>query len=329
MIRNRLGRVAAILSSAALVLSLGIGTASAATPNWDIEITPTPSAVGVGKDAGFIVVVKNNGPSQINALSVTVTPTDTPSAPWSYRGPLVYNVGGPATCGSTVPLTCQLGTFVAGQTVTFTVAYPVPLSQNGNFDLKVAIKAGTGDTPSDGPKNTSRGDAYDESGFATVRGGDFDGGFQVGGDSYQTNPALGNRNIQSTALSGAPEGVPVMIEDGIATLAACDSVTDDVACAGLFGEWSRLNVNNGNGGANFATPFKVTLMVRGGPGGNADVQFVHVLDDGSIDVVDETCIFAGTNPVPTNAECLVATKVGSNWKIDVWLLRNGFGRGGI
>ena len=328
MSSQRIGRLGLIVSAALLGVAMGVGPAAAANPNWDIVITPRPAAVGAGKDAGFDVSVINNGPSNINALRVIVTPTDTPSAMWTYLSPLTYTLGGPAVCGTTTPLTCELGTLVGGASVSFTVAYLVPATLGGNFDLNVAIRAGTGDP--DG-KNNSRGDKYEETNFAQIRGGDFDAGFSVGADVYQTNPTLGTKNIQATTLERAPQLVPVTIEDGIATLAACDNVADSPDCTGLFGEWSRLNVNNGNGGVDFGQPFKVTLMVRGGPGGGSagDIAIIHVLDNGTIQLVDQTCTFAGTDPVPTNVECLVATKVGNNWKLEVWLLKNGFVRGGI
>ena len=339
MTRKRLGRFATLLTAAMTAsMLIGAGTASAANPTWDITITPTPTKVGVNHDAGYIVTVVNNGPSQINALSVTLTALEDPTALPTYLSGLDYNVGTDRTCEKAVPQTCALGTFDAGVSVTFTIAYAVlpgksamcrsEANQNvACFRLEVSIRAGTGDTGSDG-KGKSRGDAYKETGFAEIGSGDFDGGFVVDADVYQTNPSLGTRNIQATRLERAAELVPVTIEDGIPTLASCDSTADHSACTGLFGEWSRLNVNNG---ASFGTPFKVTLTIRGGPGGGSadDIAIVHVLDDGTIEVISQACTFSGTDPVPTNPECLVATKSGNVWIIEVWLKKNGSIRGGI
>src|SRR5688572_21842158 len=81
VIRKRFDRVATVFTSAILVLMLvGAGTVSAATPDWFITIVPTPDEVGAGHDAGFVVTVGNDGPSQVNALSVTVKALDTPGA---------------------------------------------------------------------------------------------------------------------------------------------------------------------------------------------------------------------------------------------------------
>jgi hypothetical protein len=337
----RLRRLISLTAVAILAAgTLGIGTVSAANPNWDIDIVAVPPTVGAGHDAGFVVTVTNDGPSQINALSVTTTALDTPDAAPTYISMLVYSTGAVAPCAIGSPQTCQIGTLEAGVSVTFTVAYAVPDGARGNFELEVAIRAGTGDTSADGPKGKSRGDAYMETESAEIGSGDFDGGFVVGDDSYQTNPNLGPRNIQSTALEGTDELVGVMIEDGISTLDECDSTADDSDCTGLFAEWSSVYVDNGSP---FDVPFKVTLVVRGSavPGGTAeeDIVVVHVLDDGSVDVIgddlldgvarEETCAFSGTNPVPTNAECLKVTKDGPHWRIEVWLFRNGYIRGGI
>jgi hypothetical protein len=339
-----------VSTSAVLALMLlGVGSATAANPTWDIIIEPTPPKVGVGHEAGFVVAVENDGPSQINALSVTTTALETPTAAPVYISDLEYSTGLVAECEKAFPQTCQIGTLEAGVTVTFTVAYAVPTGASANckndlnqtvpcFRLEVSLRAGTGDTESDG-KGKSRGDAYKESGFAEIGSGNFDGGFVFGEDVYQTNPNLGPRNIQATTLAEAQELVSVMIEDGITTNADCDAAEDNAACAGLFGEWSSLDVGDDPDDPPFTTPFKVTLMVRGSavPGGatEEDIVVVHVLDDGTVDVIgddipdEETCAFSGTDPVPTNAECLTVTKVGGNWRIEVWLFRNGFVRGGI
>jgi hypothetical protein len=328
---------------------LGVGSVTAANPSWDIEIVPTPAKVGVGHDAGFIVTIENEGPSQINDLSVTTTALEAPTDAPVYLSTLVYNTGLEVTCVKTLPQTCQLGTLEAGVTVTFTVAYAVEVGASATcensddqnvtcFRLEVSIRAGTGDTESDGTKGKSRGDAYKETGFAEIGGGNFDGGFVVGADVYQTNPSIGNRNIQSTELLGAPQNVPVTIEDGPTITVTCDVTQDPEVvdpCDGLFAEWSNLNVNNGNDGVPFGTAFKVTLVIRGSavPGGTSeeDIQVVHVLDNGSVNVIgdedDETC--TPSTGTPTNPECLTVTKVGSNWKIEVWLFQNGFVRGGI
>lgn len=340
MTRPRIRRLVSILTVAALGGALmAAAPVSAATPNWDIDIDPIPSQVGAGHDAGFEVTISNDGPSQIVDLSVTTTALDTPNAEPTYISDLAYFLSGTqfatTTCAPAVPQTCQLGTLEAGVSVVFTIAYAVPDGERGSFELKVAIRAGTGDTSADQPKGKggqSRGDAHDETGSAIIGSGDFDGGFVVGQDSYQTNPSITNRNIQSTALSDTDELIGVMIEDGISSIAQCNATTGGPACANLFGEWSSVNVDNGTA---FDEPFKVTLVVRGSsvPGGVSaeDIVVVHV-HDGTVEVIGdsagERCATANSEPT-TPPGCVYAERVGPNWQIVVWLFDNGSLRGGV
>lgn len=329
MSRFRMFKAVAAAGLLAL-MTLGIGPVSAAQPDWYISITPTPTNVGAGHDAGFIVKVGNSGPSQINDLRVIVTPTDlvpleSPADEPTYRSDLVYKFGGTAECISNLPLTCLLGTLEDDEEVTFTVAYGVPTGLTGNFDINVAIRAGTGDP--DG-KNNSRGDKTDLSGFATIGSGNFDGGFVVGADSYQTNPNLGNRNNQSTALSGAPQYVPVTIEDG-ATLGGPECPTP----VGPIGECSLVSV----GGGQTFPAFKIVLLIRGNTvTGNPDPSTIVVyhtyqsgvtLDGDPIytteilgNAENERCD-SPTNP--TFVPCIDVTKVGPNYQVIIWTRYNG------
>ncbi|MBA2322224.1 MAG: hypothetical protein H0V89_13850 [Deltaproteobacteria bacterium] len=332
MTRKPIGRFATVLTASSLALMLlGVGSVTAATPNWDIDIVTLPAAVAPGRHAGYEITVTNDGPSNINGLSVTVTPLDTPTATPTHVSNLVYTAGGPASCTTTGLLVCQLGTLVARASVTFTAAYIVPAGESGTFDLNVSIRAGTGDTGSD-RGGSSRGDQYAESAATALGSTNFDGGFDVNGLAvYQTNPSLGRRNVQSTRLTSPASLIPVTIEDGITTGVTC-STTANAACGRLFGEWSKLNVDDGTP---FAAPFKVVITLLGNavPGGAGadDIVVVHVLDGGGIDVIgdsaDEIC--DSTTGTPTNAECITVTKIGNNYQIVVWLFQNGSIRGGI
>lgn len=332
MTRKPIGRFATVLTASSLALMLlGVGSVTAATPNWDIDIVKLPATVAPGRHAGYEITVSNAGPSNINALSVTVTPTDTPAATPAYVSAFVYTAGGPASCTTTGLLVCQVGTLVARASVTFRVAYLVPAGESGAFDLSVSLRAGTGDTGSDGGNN-SRGDKYTETAATALGSTNFDGGFDVNGLAvYQTNPSLGRRNVQSTQLTSPASLIPVTIEDGITSGVTC-SVETNAACGRLFGEWSKLNVD---GGTPFATPFKVVITLLGNavPGGTGadDIVVVHVLDGGGIDVIGDAAneICDSTTGTPTNAECITVTKVGNNYQIVVWLFQNGSIRGGI
>jgi hypothetical protein len=323
--RSRIGRLFGILAAAVLILTaVGFGTATARTPNWTIDVVRLPTSVAGGNDAGYFATVKNNGPSNINALTLTVTPASTPNATPSYFSGLAWSVGGPGSCTATGKLVCTLGTVNAGVSISFTVAYGVPANQSGSFDVEFSLKAATGDTGSD-HGGTSRGDSFSKVAKTGVSSNaNVDGGFVVGDTAYADNQSVGRNNKQATSLTSPETLIPVTIEDGITTGVNCTGA----ACAGVFGEWSKMSVANGK---TYGAPFKVTLLVWGGavPGGTKveDVKFVHVLDDGTTEVISQAC--TPSTGTPTNAECLTVTKVGKDFKIVVWLFKNGFGRGGI
>jgi hypothetical protein len=304
---------------------------AAKQPSWTIDLERLPPSVAAGRNAGYSAVVKNIGPSNINALTLTVTPASTPNATPVYFSGLTWNVGGPGSCTETGKLVCNLGTVVAGTSISFTVAYLVPANQGGTFDVEFSLRAGTGDTGSDG--GSSRGDSFAKTAKTGVNSNqDYDGGFTVGATTLSDNQSVGRNNKQATTLVSPESLIPVTIEDGITTGVPCTGA----ACAGVFGEWSKMSVANGK---TYGTPFKVTLLVWGGsvPGGTStdEIKFVHVLDDPDptdaippvTQVIDTEC--DSTTSTPTNAECLTVTKVGNNYKIVVWLFKNGFGRGGI
>lgn len=323
-------------------LAIGVGPASAANPTWAVSFDPTPNRVAPGKDAGWHVTVTNDGPSNINDLRVTITSPDAaaPGLPSYFSGILLAS-GGQAVCSeSTGALVCPVGTLGDDQSVTFTVAFAPSSSQLNSVRVVIGLRAGTGDTETDGP-GRSRGDKQDFPYSTPVSTStNYDGGFVVdpGDSAFSTNQDLGRRNVQATSLQDSDTSIGVAIEDGPNLAVTCDGTpepeTVNPACSRLFGEWSKLNVDDG---ATYSSPFKVTLMVLGSavPGGVGieDIVVVHVLDDGTVDVIgdaeDGSEVCDSTTETPTNADCVTVTKVGGNYKIVAWLLQNGNIRGGF
>ena len=323
-------------------LAIGVGPASAANPTWAVSFDPTPNRVAPGKDAGWHVTVTNNGPSNINDLRITITSPDAaaPGLPSYFSGILLAS-GSQAVCStSTGALVCPVGTLGDNQSVTFTVAFAPSSSQLNSVRVVIGLRAGTGDTDTDAP-GKSRGDKKDFP-FSTPvsTSTNYDGGFVIEATepAFSTNQVLGRRNVQATALESFPSTIGVAIEDGPDLTVTCDGTeapeTVNPACNRLFGEWSKLNVDDG---ATYNTPFKVTLLVLGSavPGGTSveDIVLVHVLDDGTVDVIgdaeDGSEVCDSTTGTPTNADCITVTKVGGNYKIVAWLLQNGNIRGGF
>lgn len=328
MIRKRLGRFATVLTSATMAsLLLGVGTATAANPTWAVSFDRLPNVVAPGSDAGWFVTVTNDGPSNINDLNISITSEEEGALP-TYISDLVLSSGGTESCSTaTGALVCNVGTLVDDATVTFTVAFAVPSTDIGTFDLNIGLVAGTGNTDSDGP-GKSRGDKKTFTNSTPISSSsNFDGGFTASENSYQTNQNVGRRNLQATTIENVGDNIGVTIEDGIATGVDC-LTTASRTC---IGEWSAVNVDDG---AEFGTPFKVTLLIAGSsvPGGTAaaDIVLVHELDNGTVEVLgdsaDERCDSAGDS---ASAECIYVTKVGSNYRLVAWLFQNGNLRGGF
>jgi hypothetical protein len=325
--RSRIARFVSLAGMAALALSALVVPAAARTPDWAITPTRLPVTVAAGNDAGYRVVVANNGTSTINAARFTATPLATPDATPSYFSGLIWSQGGPEIdCSDTGQLVCELGTMDAGDSFSFTVAYNVPLGTTNKFDVLFFLEAGTGNV---GGKNNSRGDKLEETSSTTVLNNqNFDGGFvrpNAGGDTiYATTGALGRANRQTSEVAVSETGVTVNVKDGsLVDTSTIQCATSVVANCDHGTEWTSMSVPGHDG------YIKVTLNVYGGSvdGGvqSGDFSVIHDPDTGATYEITAQC--DPPNTQPTSGECLTATKVGSNWRIVVWLLNNGNLRG--
>jgi hypothetical protein len=301
-----LGRLLGAAALAGSFTLVAAGTASASTPNWSMQVVDLPGTVHNGANAGYQITVSNGGPSNISQLYLVTRTTDSPS----------YVVTSQGSCSAVGagPLKCSFGALTAGSSLSVTVAYTTPAT-GSSYDPGFEVNS-NGLTFSD-PNHTSHGDTLvDPNETATVltNSGDFGGGFSITTGTVQDDQTLGKNNVQSTAV-GAPGTGIVTVQDGPNLTATC------TGCTGTFGEWSKINVNNGqvlpNGGL-----FSVTVMVYGKSvpsGATVDNIGLYHLPDGSTTPVNLTTR-CGTTPT---ANCITVTKVGSNWKIVAWLNQNG------
>lgn len=333
MIRKRLGRLATVLTSAALASTLlGIGVVTAATPvGWGVDFVKLPTVVSADNEAGWFVTVWNHGPSNVNDQNIILTSEVAGALP-SYLTPEAdwfLSSGGTASCSAaTGVMVCNVGTLADDQYVTFTVAFHVPAGTNGSFDLNVNLRAGTGDTGSDRGHNSRGDDKTFTSSTDITSSTNQDAGFVVDATtdgSFQTTGNLGRNNKQTTALQTTDEIIPVTVTDGVPDYPCNSSDADCTAPHGLIGEWSVLNVNGGDN----LDPIKVTIMIWGGsvPGGASvdEIYLLHADGLGGATPINTTCDSA---TAPTNADCLVSvTKVGNNFRIIAWLEHNGGLRG--
>lgn len=344
MIRKRLGRLATISMSVALLgaMALAAGPVSARTPAWVLTVTKLPASVASGQDAGYRVFIKNPGPSNINGLSVKSLRTEQVSY---FSGLSAYQTG-PSSCSTTAQFSCSLGTLRAGQSTTFTIAYMT--SGTGTFDVRIELRSSSGDTGSDGGNN-SRGDAIAVTAKTGLNSSNFNGGFYPANTTVQTNQTLGSSNKQSTSVNGfnatSTNRYDVMVGDGSSTLPT--NPADPFAglscvgsiCSQLRGEWSLLNVKEGQTqGSAFHVQIRVLASLFGNPD-PATVRLVHVYLNASGvsetvvigDVLGERCATA-TTAATVEPGCVIVSTVGSGankvFIIDAWLFHNGGLRGG-
>ena len=317
MIRQHLGRLATILTTSVTALMLlGVGTVSAAPPNWSMTVEKLPATVSPGSSAGYRITITNSGPSNIAALYLVSDKTAQPT---------YVSAPSQGSCNASGPLRCAFGALGDDASAVVTVAYGTPVTGNS---FGVTFQANTtGQTFSD-TKGRSHGDTLFSdpkvTSTAISGSGDFAGGFAIGQNAWANVQDVKRQNPQATSIVTPEVLIPVTIQDGITSGVACTIG----ACSGAFGQWSALSVAEGKA---YESPFKVTLLVWGGavPGGTStdEVVVLHTTDGGSTYVIDDAC--SPSSGAPTNAECLTVTKVGSNYRIEVWLFQNGFIRGGI
>lgn len=340
---HQLRRLATVVSTALLgVMLLGTGVASANPPGWGdsfVTTIPTDGVVAPNNNIGYVVTLSNHGKSNITNLQLkTNLPASAPnSGNPTYVGPVTFT--GQAASGGcslkNVPLLCNFGSLISGASVSVTVAYKAPATATANCHTPFASDFvfntdcfyfqafGNGSTTSDG--GTSHGDALLRLGHVTLNSSsNFDGGFDINGAPAGDNTTLGRGNPQSTSVTppATQDPIVVTVEDGTGTASYCTT-----GAARIFGECSRINVNNGNP----SSPFRAVITIYGGsvPGGisASDIYVIHTnaLTGVTTNIGQNgvRCTFTGTNPVPTNAECIVVTKVGNNFQIVIWLLSNG------
>ncbi|MBA3877288.1 MAG: hypothetical protein C0498_10180 [Anaerolinea sp.] len=308
MASHRLQRAVGVASSTLLALTLiGPSAVQAAPPGWAFENQALlPATVSPGANAGYTFTIANRGKSNISQLYLTSSATTSPTYLATTR----------AGCQTTPVLYCAFGALNSGDVIDITVAYTTPTT-GSTSSVTFQLNA-TGVTFSDKGGN-SRGDTLNLLMTTALNGGkDFAGGFNlVGGSTFANNTDLGRRNIQSGAVTLPPGAIniPVELEDGPSIDFPC------FGCANLFGEWTRLNVNDG---ATYDSGIKVVLTILGREVPNAasvdTIKLIHVSDSHGTHTISDRCDGDG---LLGGDECITVTKVGNNYQIVAWLLSNG------
>ena len=303
----------ALLGAAALAASCvaaTAGSASASPPRWSMSVKNLPPKVASGNAMGYQVTISNAGPSNISQLYLV---TQTSSSPAYVSTP---SQGSCQAAGSG-PLGCTFGALGAKKSVTVTVAYAGPVS--GTYDPGDPVFQGNsnGLTFSDG--GSSHGDTLTDPNerptTIAVGNGNFAGGFSLDGAQINTDQTLSDSNKQATIVKppAAAADAVVTAEDGPLVSFTCKSV-----CSKAYGEWSAINVNNGQV---FGSFFSVTVLIRATdlPNNLGQLQLAHVLDNGSVQVLKQGC---GATP----QNCIQVGYTDSTQKVVqvvAWINQNG------
>lgn len=308
------GRFLGALCLAGSLTYVASAPASASPPRWVMDVTNLPPVVGPTSAMGYQVKILNKGPSNISQLYLV---TKTKQAP-------AYAVTDHGSCAGVDPsgqLFCTIGALNAGDTVTVVVAYSSHFTDTGDNGGPgdpgdpVFQANTTGVTFSDG--GTSHGDTLmdpNETGTTFLDDPNFAGGFSLSDVPVLTDHDLSDSNKQATEIDPPASDLVVTAEDGPMVDFTCKKI-----CSKAFGEWSAVNVNNGQ---QFATFFPITLLVRAidAPNNLSQIKVAHVLDNGKTVELDQC-----TTDVLQN--CIVVTPVGTNVQIKVYVNQNGGIRG--
>lgn len=330
MFRNRSTRALASLGiTLSLTISALAGSVSAAPPGPKPTPTvkPVPAEIAPGNAGAFDVKFKNAGSSNYSQFFLDA---DTPLG-LTFQGlvaepTLISPTGVPtalpaSSCVNTAgDLDCAFGPLNAGYTIYVRPLYDTNDDASGSYPVTF-IFTSTG-TASDGP-GRSHGDDFKNTGSISINtDDDFDGGYFLGATGIATNPGLTRRNQQSTSIPAfaAFNGGPLTAEEVALSTFGCPS---QVAADGgnCFTLWSIIDVDEATP---YAGGFEVIIGLDStlASGQVNAVKFVHVKDDGSVELVKNLCNDT-SGAAPTNMPCRYFVPDGGDTLAHIWLQGNG------
>jgi len=318
--------------SALLMLASSIPSAAlAATPSWAMDVTPLPAKVSPGAVAGYRVVIRNTGNSNISQVFLTTalqTNADPPVlADPAAILPIAYVATSQGSCDAVdtiepidpVFLDCTLGAIRAKKSATVTVAYQTSVDWSR---LRVIFEANTTGVAGDNP-GSSHGDVLQGVGLTEFgdTGGNFGGRFLLGPDlNVSDDVALTASNRQSTKVNAPKSTIGVSVADG-------DQTTPVVCPVACWSETSEIHVDQG---AFFGSGFKVEIGIYKDLSQTVHGVW-HEFDAprvvGGVTVTGESIVTkCPKNGIPTSNQIPCFTSVstgGGNILVTVWLKENG------
>ncbi|MBA2719335.1 MAG: hypothetical protein H0U52_08875 [Chloroflexi bacterium] len=289
------------------------GSVLAAVPTADAASAAIPASYTAGNAAGFRGTYHFTDSSTLAKLYLTLTTTGADANVYFSATMNGANAARFCTVG-TVTTTCTFKSVRTNDRFVITSAYSTSAAAvTANFKWGT-----TGSTGSDG--GTSHGDTWDDT-IRTARlssDANYGGGFSIAsGSSIGNNQAVSMSNRQATRIANLAAGVPGSVLDGGTATGSCVS-NATVDCAALIGEWSEVNVGDGQ---SFSTAFTIVITYYSGtPRG-----FVHSYLDANGDSQQET-IGACPKKNPAAAAPCFSWSASAN-QATIYTLHNGSWRG--
>jgi len=315
MFRNRLSRVLASLGislSLALTALAGPAVILGAQASAIHTATALPGAVSPGAKVAFDIsfALAEDETSNLAQLYLTAVTPDGATL-------LGLEPGDPSqgSCTTDVDLSCSFGAVGPGVEVTLRVVYRTPTTGSSmtvpfNFNT-------TGATSGNADKGKhSHGDSYATPGIVDLNGsGDFAGEYIQGGDGLQVfdSQALHNRrNPQSTLVNAPEDSIGVTVGEVAGSTFPCP--TEAGTC---FGQWSIISINDG---AEYPGGFSVVLGYKGNIG---NATFVHVLDNGDVELIEDECTADPPPASEMDPGCFLISSSNGDSFVTLWLTQNG------
>jgi len=301
------------LAASLLAVSAFAGTATAATPSWEMSVTSLPSQVKPGDVAGYRVVIKNTGTSNLSQVFLT-NALDTidnlvSADPYEILD-TAYVSTSQGTCDPVgVRLDCTLGAIRAKKSATIVVAYATPPTA---AQLLVIFEANTTGVAGDS-QGSSHGDVLQGIGLTTTNpSANFGGRFVTAGllDVFN-DQTLGSGNLQTTKVGAPALGIGVTVADGTPASDWCPTCTS---------ESSEVHVNFGT---SYPSGFRVDIQVSGGLVHGSISTVYHQLDGGSVEAITNTCPKNGA-PSASQMPCFRTKNLpGGDTLVMIWTTVNG------
>lgn len=301
------------LAASLLAVSAFAGAATAATPSWDMTVTSIPSQVKAGEVAGYRVVIRNTGTSNLSQVFLTnalnTTDLQVSADPHAILA-TAYVATSQGTCDPVgVRLSCALGAIRAKKSATIVVAYATPPTAT---QLLVIFEANTTGVAGDS-QGSSHGDVLQGIGLTTLNSNaNFGGRFVTAGfQDVFNDQALGVGNLQTTKVGAPALGIGVTVADGTPAADWCPTCTS---------ESSEIHVDFG---ASYPSGFRVDIQVANELVNGSISTVYHQLDDGSIEAITNTC---PKNGVPNTSQmpCFRTKNLpGGNTLVMIWTTVNG------